>query len=457
MLGEGCIFRLAPETRGICMSYLHVATAAAVVLVAAACNSADQLPEPPVFTVSGTGFWAGSDLVISSSAFANADATVSLGDNLLESERIGGNTLAFRIPRTMGGTFRPSLTVNGETKELAEITVYGFAGTQQHQRVVDWYAQTLPGLPGAWMMVSSQSRVMVVDLETGAGINGPGVPLSGLREPGPTPDPAVWIFRDGGRQPFTRWRMGLVPILIDTLPPPIGQLNNLKAVAMFSDAFGLAFVGDFPTRYARQQDGSWTISGSLNPRFEGDLRMVRSPRGDRLTLLTSGGGYTGAEAYVLGIPVFDALTAGDTAFMVGSIRLASTVAFSPDGNELAIAGGLQGGSDWDWQVQLLDATGGTLRQKILIDTYARAIAYDRRRPFFYLLVPDQENDLMQLQVWHTETRELVAELEAACQRSGCSSEMALIASTTSDHLYAAESYGPFAVTRFQLPPPGVMP
>lgn len=406
----------------------------------------------PTFRIEGDRFWAGArvDVVMS----GTRDRPVRLEMLLLDGARVelirrNDSTLSGNLPADVrGGLHAPVLLLDGRDTVLDEIGIYG--PTWQSGQWFDFSTGALFWVP---LRVGGADRVMV-PIRQGLVVIAPDgssaqvLPVAAHRmtAPGATPDPAVWILRPEEHGPLERWRLFPTPQRLATLPMTGEGLGQVYA-ELGPDVL-LSFQDDAGA-VLRLQGGAYVPQQQFL--LHGFKRVAMSPRGDRVAITGNSGmvDWPG-PAPQAGIPVFR-VPDGGVAYILSDQVAISSVAFSPDGSELAYTSGREwalGGT-----VRFRDATTGIVRREITPGGAVRGIGYDRRRPYLYLTTVGGGYQGIAVRVYSTETWREVAVMQTPCVVQ-CPHELLPLADGF-DQLQVVEMSTPrgqFILHAFALPP-----
>lgn len=345
---------------------------------------------------SPTTLWAGGEFHVSGAALSQRGegASLALGTLRIPLLRHDATTLSAVLPdSTPGGVVTPALLLDGYRIPLSTATIHGFTRSQAWDRssLNDTYAWPRDGAASALGQGSEGLVLFDLDAGTSRVLDVPST--TNVRGPGPTPDPDVFMIRNGGR--VQSWRLRPVPQLVelfdDFYNTSTRQIMQMSANAMFiapgQHEFSTYSRPNPATPFAR------VVGFEQAEEVEG---VYLSPRHDRATVRVDG--------VTLGVPIFDAVTA--TIAYRAPMRGSHGVDWSTDGARL-LMGGRGMVSPYSPRLVVLDAgTGGVLQARDFAQTIA-SVAWDDLRPYSYVVLEDRERGLS-LQVLDKSTLEVVA-------------------------------------------------
>lgn len=352
-------------------------------------------PPQPTFTFAGQG-WAGGPLAISSADFA-ADNTlpeIRIGGVVVPVSRSGDSVVIAVLPDTMAGPRQVTLVKGGETRVLGSVAVSGVTAVVDRSEILSPASIGLPypKAGAASMLTVVGGKLTLIDYDAGTATTLPAEHgFNGSFEPGPTFDPDVWLTRADAGAPIEVWRLRPVPVKLDEISI-LGSDSRLVLGMPAPDTVVMV-----PTRtvfrYARQPGGSWTqITAFPFIKAEGSQRLLISPSRDRWVFgapQTFESTFSGPDE-----PIHFAVWRGVTerAFILPDVVSSHQYAFSPNGDELALIGGVGStfnSSTGPWWLIVVDPANGTerLRRQVAADFFS-PLAYDRTRPLLYVLTTE---------------------------------------------------------------------
>jgi hypothetical protein len=402
-------------------------------------------PVGPV-TMSPTTGWAGSPVTLHSQAFRNrgAGALLHFGAASTELARVDDTTLSARIPlNASGGSVTPTFELDGYSVPLSTVTVYGNGGVQilPLQPATNAYAWSRAGhavLVAGTVTCPAQCQggLALFDLDartvlsTLGGLN----PWACLRDPGPSYLDSVFVVC-GTSDSLEAWRL---------LPAPARLATNPSGISW--DAIQLG-----PTQWLLASKYQITTPAVTVSTFQ-PQGVHMSPRHDRATLRTLGlGGGPCFCTQLAGIPVF-AVPSGDVAYLVSQLRASEGVDFSPDGDLLAMVGGVTGYvSDSDRVLLMRASTGEVLADTTLYKRGVFAVAIDPYRPLLYVGLSGGAKPTVL--VLDRTTFRVLGEMQAVdAEPTGSCCFFGVIAVNSQDALYVWGGNQSTSVWRFTLPP-----
>lgn len=338
------------------------------------CNgsSSTTAPPPATVTVTPTTIWGGGAVLVRSAAFkpGGTGATIQVGGTSLILTRVDDSTMTTRLPNTVSGTVTPTAVVNGVTANLNALTVYGFAETVSYEPLLSEDVYVWPRDGHARIMGSTgegggpNPGLAFIDLDTHAvsflaGIAG----TDALRGPGATYQDSIFLLRSSGsgNRPIEVWRLLPTPTLLESHPEIVASRQAMRfgPNAWFtSGSFWFSYPGGENT-FASEPEG-----------------VFMSPRHDRATITID-------HAFTPGVPVFN-VPSGTLAYSISLLSSAQGVDFSPDGELLAIAGGITGYPQGAGRILLLNAATGAVIHDTTVDRRVFAVAIDPVRPLLYV-------------------------------------------------------------------------
>lgn len=337
-------------------------------------------PPPPVYSIDDVA-WAGTHHLVQSTAPFPEGVTASL--------RISGETiplaplnathLVAMIPETLtGGSSSAELLLDGVAHPLGDVFVAGYVGEHRYDEPIFYDAYRWPRDASASVLGFVNGVPTRVDLEANQ-MQAIGLPSSGgMRGPGATPDPDVFLVVVDGVLESWRFRPTLSLVERFSYIPGFGQpVSPRQAMLMSPTAMLYApgqhrhavFVRDDPAQ-PFTWDG-WFLEAEET---EG---VYLSPRGDRATLRV--------DADPAGVSVFDAAS-GAIAYRT-PLRATFGVDFSPDGSRILLGGRHVEDRNIPRLVVLDAATGAILADTTFGYTIG-AVAWDEERPYIYVLLED---------------------------------------------------------------------
>lgn len=342
---------------------------AALVGVAAACQSHDTTVPVIQFVVSPSTAFAGSTVLIRGTDFRTrgTGAIVTVSDSDVPLIRIDDTTMSARLPVSAAGVLTPVLTLDGDRIPLTAITVFGFADMQAFNQQ-PYEASVWPRTGHAVVMGLSVDlrNLLLFDLDAKSVTRDSAIHI-GPHRPGPSYQDSVFLLRSAG-DTLEAWRLLPVPSRVAAYP---GVGNGMDWEAMQ--------LGPNQWLTSNKYDISTPAGGVAIVQPQG---VYISPRHDRATvsaLDASGGPSLGTP--LAAIPVF-AVPSGAVAYL-SPLKAVMGVDFSPDGELLAMVGGSLYISSIK-RVVLLRASTGEVLGDTTIDRNVYAVALDPVRPLLYV-------------------------------------------------------------------------
>ena len=339
-------------------------------------SSSTTVPPAATVTVSPTTLWGGGTLLVRSAAFkpGGTGATIQAGGMSLVLTRVDDSTMTTRLPNTLSGTITPTAVVSGVTVDLAALMVYGYAETVSYEPLFDedvyvWPRDGHARIMGGYFYASTGGPVPdpglgFIDLDTRAVTSFPGILNTNiLRGPGATYQDSIFILKSSGNGPVEVWRLLPTPTLLESHPEVTSGRQALR--------FG-------PNAWFTSSNHSFSypgfqFAGNAAEETEG---VFMSPRHDRATITVD-------HVFVPGVPVFN-VPSGTLAYSISQLASAQGVDFSPDGELLAMAGGITGWPEGAGRILLLNATTGAVIHDTTVDRRVFAVAIDPVRPLLYV-------------------------------------------------------------------------
>ncbi|MDZ4390619.1 MAG: hypothetical protein U0974_12915 [Gemmatimonadales bacterium] len=404
-------------------------------------------PPPPTFTFAEQG-WAGGPLAISSADFA-ADNTlpeIRIGGVVVPVSRSGDSVVIAVLPDTMAGPRQVTLVKGGETRVLGTVAVSGVTAVVDRSEVISIFTIGLPYPQdgAASMLTVVGGKLTLIDYDAGTATTLPAEHgFNGSFEPGPTFDPDVWLTRADAGAPVEVWRLRPVPVKLDEISI-LGSDSRLVLGMPAPDTVVMV-----PTRtvfrYARQPGGSWTqITAFPFIKAEGSQRLLISPSRDRWVFgapQTFESTFSGPDE-----PIHFAVWRGVTerAFILPDVVSSHQYVFSPNGDELALIGGVGStfnSSTGPWWLIVVDPANGTERLRRQLGGRGVGLAYDRTRPLLYVLTGEVStaDTVLTLEVIDRRNWQVVGRVRLPDNVSGITDMLVLPSSAGRVHVIGRQS------------------
>ena len=322
--------------------------------------------------------WASKDYRISSPEFVGRGhgASVSIGGTRLPLSRLDATTLRAELPDSiLGGTYTPMLHLDGYQVRLSSVRVSWYVRRTDYSRTIPTDAYAWPRDGAASVLGQTNDGLTLFNLDAGTSAVLPVPSTSNLRGPGATPDPDVFILRQGNT--MQSWRLRPQPQLVEAFDDFYGNFTR-QVMLLNPNAMFVTHGQHYFQLYTRTaplgvfQGDPWLEQAE---EVEG---VYMSPRRDRATVRV--------DAVSQGVPVFNA-TAGTIGYRT-QLRTTYGVDWSPDGSVLVL-GGRSIASPYTPRVMLLDPTDGRVIAEKTFELSIAAVAWDDERPFVYVALEDK--------------------------------------------------------------------
>jgi hypothetical protein len=340
-----------------------LAATALVLFLAAACSDTTNPASDGTFRVLDGTAWAGGDIVVRSTGFTGASTgpVFTLAGATLAARQTDDSTWTVTLPTTAAGTTAISVAVNGRSTALNGISVRGFTATHDFDALLHETLLVWPLSGDAIALGSDMTDVLQVNATTSELIRYDSLGMRSLHSPGPT---AV----DGS---FVVWPVdSATPQVWSLLPSP-----QKVADAPAASYSVMLLAGD---GYLKGYSNMLQVHGASGDYWEGASEVeggVMSPSHDRASIRVD---WDRNE-----VPVFD-VTTGAIVYRVPGVQSSGAVAFSGDGQWLAVAGGKSCVYCDSARVVFMRASDGEVMHDTTFSGHAWGVAFDRSRPLLYV-------------------------------------------------------------------------
>jgi hypothetical protein len=323
--------------------------------------------------------WASREYRVTSPTFANRGhgASVKIGGTRLPLVRVDATTLQAQLPDTIpGGTHVPRLLLDGYEIVLSSVRVAGFVARTDYTRTIPTDAYAWPRDGAASVLGQTSEGLTLFNLDAGTSSVLPIPSTSNIRGPGATPDPDVYLIRNGDA--LQSWRLRPVPGLVEVYDDFYGDFTR-QAMLLNPDAMFIAPGQHLFQLFTRTSAGGVFQTSLFTEQAEEVEGVYMSPRRDRATVRVDG--------VTLGVPVFDATT-GTIGYRT-QLRTTYGVDWSPDGSVLVL-GGRSLASPFTPRLMLINPTDGSVLAEKTFEQSIAAVAWDDVRPIVYVALEDGE-------------------------------------------------------------------
>lgn len=346
-------------------SILSTGLLAAAALLAACSDSTDPVGNLQ-FSVSPATAWAGAEVSVRSTASFESFPSFSLDGAELTTRRVDDVTWAVTLPSTASGSVALSVRVGGDSATIEPVTVRGFTGTHLFatgiqdnllvwQKDGDATALGSDGLNLLEINATTNSLTIYDSLLDQS---------HGLKGAGPTTLDGAFVIWPADSATAQTWSLAPTPQKVTSIP---------------TRGYAEAAMGFGNGGYLNGFGNMFTVGGTSNDYAELGVSEVEggvmSPTHDRATIRV--------DWEHNGVPVFDAAT-GAIAYRVAGLQSSEGVAFSGDGQLLAVAGSDSCVGCADARVALIRASDGEIVHDTTFAGEAWGIAFDRSRPLLYV-------------------------------------------------------------------------
>jgi hypothetical protein len=325
-------------------------------------------PEDPSFTIASRSVWAGGTIRVESEYFRthSEGATLEVNGTALALVRVDDTSMDATLPSVRGGSWDVAVRVGDETYPAGQITARGFAEgrTLPPEASIVWDAYVTP-VDGAPTVIGGNlaGDLAMVDLRSGSvGVIPGALDWHTLRGPGMTTTPGMWILRGAGG--LERWAIDGTPHKVADISgsPATRQVAELASDRLLVTTNQAWYVFD------RDQPGAPFTEVTSGGQFNDAYGLYLSVSAGRAV-----GRVTKAP---LGVPVFD-LPTGAVVY-TAPFSSSAGVAFSPDGQQLGLAGalGVWPSSGTEQGVALLRASDGTVLASRDLSAAPFAVGFD---------------------------------------------------------------------------------